>query len=146
MFGINSKSYPISISTIMPCIGLCSCRGIVWTIHALASSTPITPFDETMRVFRLLHLLVEVDLPPFVDDFHPKRKIILDQQTFISALARPPHFSSGGPLGMCMNFYKIILFQMILRVASTSFSRYVGTSFKVMFHFNYCVCFLHLNF
>jgi len=69
-------------------------------IHALASSTPIAPFNKTMRVFHLFHLLAEVDLPPFIDDFHLKIKIILNQRTFISALVRPPHFSSGGPLGM----------------------------------------------
>jgi hypothetical protein len=53
-----------------------------------------------MKVFRLLHLLVEVDLAPFVDDFHLKTQIILDQRTFISALACSPPFSFVGPLGM----------------------------------------------
>jgi hypothetical protein len=53
-----------------------------------------------MKVFRLLHLLVEVDLAPLVDDFHPKTQIILDQQTFISTLVCSPPFSFVGPLGM----------------------------------------------
>jgi hypothetical protein len=31
--------------------------------------------------------LVEVDLPPFVDDFHPKMDFVLDKKTFIFSLA-----------------------------------------------------------
>jgi hypothetical protein len=38
----------------------------------------------------------------------------------------------------CMNFYKNVLSQMILRVVSTSFSRYVGTLLEVIFHLPYC--------
>jgi hypothetical protein len=30
-----------------------------------------------MVAFHLLHALFEVDLPPFVDDFHPETKVIL---------------------------------------------------------------------
>jgi hypothetical protein len=45
----------------------------------------------------------------------------------------------------CMNFYEIVLSQMILWMASTSFSMYVGTLLEVMFHFQYCICFLHFN-
>jgi hypothetical protein len=100
MFGIDSKSYPISISMIMPCIGLCSCKGIIRTIRALVSNTPIAPFDETMRIFCLLHLFVEVDLPPFVDNIHPETKITLDQKTFISTLVCSLHFSFSGLSGM----------------------------------------------
>jgi hypothetical protein len=39
-----------------------------------------TPFDETTRVFRLLLPLVEIDLPPFVDDFHPEIEVSLDRE------------------------------------------------------------------
>jgi len=69
-------------------------------VCALALSTPIAPSDETRRVFWFLHLLAEVDLPPFVDDFHLETKVILDQKTFISILACSPHFSFGGPSNM----------------------------------------------
>ncbi len=85
---------------IMPCISICSCSGIIWMICALALSTLIAPYDETMRVFHLLHLLIEVDFPPFVDDFHLETKVTLDQKTFISILAHSPHFSFGGPSSM----------------------------------------------
>jgi hypothetical protein len=64
----------------------------------------MAPFDETMRVFHLLHLLVEVDFPLFIDDFHHETKIILDQQTFIFVLVHSPHFSFGGPSGMVYEF------------------------------------------
>jgi hypothetical protein len=31
-----------------------------------------------MGILRLLHPLVEVDLPPFIDDFHPETKVTLN--------------------------------------------------------------------
>jgi len=80
MFRIDFKSYPISINMIMPCIGLCSCNGIIQTVHALALNTPIAPSDETMRVFCLLHLLAKVDFPPFIDDFHLETKVTSNQK------------------------------------------------------------------
>jgi hypothetical protein len=46
----------------------------------------------------------------------------------------------------CMNFYKIVLSQMIMWVVSTSFSRYLSTLFKVMFHPKFHFCYLHVNF
>jgi hypothetical protein len=46
----------------------------------------------------------------------------------------------------CMNIYENILPQMILQMASTFFSKYVGTLFKVMFHLQYQICFLHFDF
>jgi hypothetical protein len=49
-----------------------------------------------MGVFRHLPSLVEVDLLPFVDDFHFETKVFLDRKTFIFALA----LSFGAPLGM----------------------------------------------
>jgi len=41
---------------------------------------------KTIMAFRRLHPLVEVDLPPFVDDFHLKLDLVLDRKTFISTL------------------------------------------------------------
>jgi hypothetical protein len=61
-------------------------------IHALASSTHVAPSDETTGVFCLLHPFVKVDILPFVNDFHPETKVILDQELFIFALVCPPHF------------------------------------------------------
>jgi hypothetical protein len=53
-----------------------------------------------MGVLRHLHPLVEVDLPPFVDDFHPKIKVFLDRETYIFVLARSPCLVFGGPSNM----------------------------------------------
>ncbi len=39
-------------------------------MRALISNTLTTPYDETTRILCLLRPLAEVDLPPFVDDFH----------------------------------------------------------------------------
>ncbi len=47
-------------------------------VCALDLNTPTTPFNETTRIFHLLHPLIEVDLPLFVDDFHPKTEVILN--------------------------------------------------------------------
>jgi hypothetical protein len=53
-----------------------------------------------MGVLCLLHPLAEVDFPPFVDDFHPEMKVILDNEAFISSLVHSPRLSSNGLLGM----------------------------------------------
>jgi hypothetical protein len=53
-----------------------------------------------MGVLRLLHPLAKVDLPPFVDDFHPKAKVILDQETFVFVLVHSLHLSFDGPSSM----------------------------------------------
>jgi hypothetical protein len=47
--------------------------------------------------------------PPFVNDFHPKTKVTLDWETFISTLARLPRLSSTSSSNMIMNFYEIVL-------------------------------------
>jgi hypothetical protein len=53
-----------------------------------------------LRILCFFHPLAKVDLPSFIDDFHPKTKVILDQEAFIFALARSPPLSSCGLLGM----------------------------------------------
>jgi hypothetical protein len=53
-----------------------------------------------MGVLRHLHPLVEVDLPPFVDDFHLMMKFTLVQEAFVSILARSPRLSFGDPSSM----------------------------------------------
>jgi hypothetical protein len=52
------------------------------------------------RVFCLLDLFVELDIPPFIDDFHLEMEVILDWEAFISALVHSPCLFSGGPLDM----------------------------------------------
>jgi hypothetical protein len=55
-----------------------------------------------MGVLHLVHPLSKVDLPLFVDDFHPKIEITLNQMAFNFALVHSPHFSSGG---LVANFF-----------------------------------------
>jgi hypothetical protein len=99
----------------------------VWTICALSLNTLATPSNKTTKVFCFLHQLVEVDFPPFIDDFHLEMKVSLDRKTFIYVLVYSPCFSSKG---LSPGVYdKIVLSQMISQVASTFFSKYVGTLF-----------------
>jgi len=44
--------------------------------------------------------LVEIDLPPFFDDFNPKMDLVFDREAFIYALMHSPHLSSDNPLNM----------------------------------------------
>jgi hypothetical protein len=69
-------------------------------MHALTPSTPITPFDKTMGILCLFHPLVEVDLPAFVDDFHPETEFILDQNAFIFTLVGSSHLCFDASLGI----------------------------------------------
>jgi hypothetical protein len=68
----------------------------IQAIHALVVSTFVAPFDEILRILCLLHPLVEVDFPPFVDDFHLEMTIILYQKAFIFNLAHSSCLFSNG--------------------------------------------------
>jgi hypothetical protein len=62
----------------MLCTILTHVREYARTIHKLISSTHATPSNETMGILCLFHPHVEVDFPPFVDDFHLEMEVILD--------------------------------------------------------------------
>ncbi len=72
----------------------------VRAIHALTLNTLVAPSNETMGVLYFLHPYVKLDLPRFVDNFHPKTKVILDRETFIFALVHSSRISFDGPVGM----------------------------------------------
>jgi len=98
-----------------------------------------------MGVNHLLHPLAKVDLPLFIDDFHPKIKVTLNQNAFNFALVRSPHFSFDGPSSMV---YELLQNCFVPNVSTSGFNlflRYVGTLLKVMFHFQYPNFFFHLN-
>jgi len=76
----------------------------VRAIHALTLNTLVAPFNETMGVLYFLHPYVKLDLPCFVDNFHPKTKVILDRETFIFALVHSSRISFDGPVGMVYEF------------------------------------------
>jgi len=52
------------------------------------------------HTFHHFHPLVEVDLPPFVDDFNLEMDLVLDREAFIYVLTHSPHLSSDSPLNM----------------------------------------------
>jgi len=60
----------------------------------------MAPSAKTITTLRHFHPLAEVDLPPFVNNFHPKMDLVLDRKAFIYALTHSPCLSSSGPLGM----------------------------------------------
>jgi hypothetical protein len=100
---------------------------------ALALGILVAPLTKTIVALCHLHPLVEVDLPLFVNNFHPKMDLVLDLKTFIYALTHfPPSFIWWSfRYGVC--FCGIVLSLMILLVASIYFLRYVGTLLVVMF-------------
>jgi hypothetical protein len=67
---------------------------------ALAPNTLVAPSIKTIATLCHLHPLAEADLPPFVNDFHPKTNLVLDRKAFIFTLTPFPHLSSGGPSSM----------------------------------------------
>jgi len=93
-----------------PSTRLCCARTLthvgeyVQTMCALALGILVAPSTKTIVALCHLHPLVEVDLPPFVNNFHPKMDLVLDKETFIYALTHFPLLSYGGPLGMVYAF------------------------------------------
>ncbi len=81
----------------------------IQAIHALVPSTVVAPFDEIVKILCLPHPIVEVDFPPFVDDFHLEMIVILNQEAFTFNLAHSPRFFPMTFRVWCMSFYNIIL-------------------------------------
>ncbi len=54
-------------------------KNYVQTLHALAPNTLPTPLAKTITTLHHLHPLVEVDFPPFVNDFHLEMDLALDK-------------------------------------------------------------------
>jgi hypothetical protein len=59
-----------------------------------------------MGVLCFFHPPIEVDFPPFVDDFHPKMEVTLDWETFVYALVCSSHLSFGGLSGMVYELFQ----------------------------------------
>ncbi len=88
-------------------------------------------------------LSFKVDLPFFVNNFHRKTNLVLDRETFISALTHFACLSSSGLLGMV---YELLQDCFVLDDFTNGFDiflRYASTSFMVMFLHLYHVCLLH---
>jgi hypothetical protein len=72
----------------------------VQVVCALVPYTHTTPSAKTIATFHHFHPLVEIDIPPFVDDFNPKMDLVLDRKAFIFVLTHSPRLSSNSPLNM----------------------------------------------
>jgi len=72
----------------------------VQTMHALASNIFAALLATTILALRHLHPLAEVNLPPFVNDFHPKMDLVLDKKAFIFIVACFLCISSDNLLNM----------------------------------------------
>jgi hypothetical protein len=100
---------------------------------ALAPNTPTAPSFETIVALCHLHRLAKVDLPLFVDNFHPEVNLILDREAFIFTWLIPHVFHLVVLWVWCMNFCDVVLSLMTLVVSLISYWRYVGTLLVVMF-------------
>ncbi len=117
----------------------------VQVVLTLASISPAAPLIKTIATFRHLHPLIEVDLPPFVDDFHPKMDCVLDKEAFIFTLTHSPHLSFDGPSGVVFELWRDCFVPDDSIGGFDFFLRYVGTSLVVMFFNQYHVCLLHCD-
>jgi hypothetical protein len=72
-------------------------------VRALASDFLATPLIETIATLHHFHPLIEVDFPPYVNDFHLKM-FVLDREAFIFALTHSPCLSFGSVSGMVYEF------------------------------------------
>ncbi len=118
----------------------------IQAMHTLAPNTPTTPSAETIMTLCHLHPLVEVDLPPFVEDFHPEMDLVLDRETFIYALTCSPHLSFGNPSSMVYGFLCdwFVLDDFIS--GFDFFWRYVGILLVVIFLHQYHAYLMHYNY
>jgi hypothetical protein len=73
-------------------------------IGALAPWHSCNPFKWNHCNPSPFHPLAEVDLPPFVNDFHLKMNLVLDWKTFIFVLTHSSCLSSNGHSGVVYEF------------------------------------------
>jgi hypothetical protein len=65
-----------------------------------------TPSAKAIATLHHFHPLVEVDLPPFVNDLNPKMDLVLDREAFIYVVMYSPRLSSNGPLNMVYELFQ----------------------------------------
>jgi len=73
-------------------------------MRTLVPNTLTAPLVETIAALCHLHQLVEVDHPPFIDDFHLETTFVLEGKAFIFALTHFPSLSSNGLSSMVYEF------------------------------------------
>jgi hypothetical protein len=73
----------------------CTCREYVQKVCALVLSISSIPSNDTTITFCFFHPSAKVDIPFFVNNFHPKIVVTLDRETYISTLTHSPCLSFG---------------------------------------------------
>ncbi len=96
-------------------------------MHALA------PLAKTIATLHHVHPLVKVDIPPFVNYFHPKMDFIFDRDAFISTLTSFPRLSSNSPSNMVYQFLQDYFVLDDSISGFVDFFRYANMSLVVMF-------------
>jgi len=99
----------------------------VQPMHALA------PLAKTIAALHHVHPPAKVDIPPFVNYFHPKMDFILDRDAFISALTSFPHLSSNSPSNMAYQFLQDYFVLDDSISGFVFFFKYPNTSLVVIF-------------
>jgi len=100
---------------------------------ALAPSIFVAPSVETIAALCHFHPLVEVNLFPFVNNFHLKMNLVLDKTTFIYVLTCSPRLSFNDLLSMV---YELLQDYFVFDDSISGFDilkKYASTSFVVMF-------------
>jgi hypothetical protein len=72
--------------------------------------------------FHHLHPLVEVDLPPFVNDFHLKMDFVLDIEAYIFVFMHLPSLSFGNPSSMV---YELLQDYFVLDDSTSGFDLFL---------------------
>ncbi len=70
IFRDGTRSNSTFVRMIALHVGIYSCKGVCSNNACITPNTHVAPLTETITTLHHLHPLVEVDLPPFVDNFH----------------------------------------------------------------------------
>jgi hypothetical protein len=147
MFGFNFKSYPTSINTITMCTSLCLCRGIHLNKMCIIFEHTCSPIWQDHNSLLFFPSTCWGWFSPFIDDFDPKMKVTLDWEAFIYVLVYSPYLFSSDLSPMLYEFRQDYFVPNDFVSGFNLFFYVCGHIVRsVMFHFQYCVCFLHFDF
>jgi len=118
----------------------------IWTRCALSSST-CSPIWQDHNSLLFFPSTCWGWFSPFIDDFHPKMEVTLDWEAFIYVLVYSPYLFSSDLSPMVYEFRQDYFVPNDFVSGFNLFFYVCGHIVRsVMFHFQYCVCFLHFDF
>jgi len=118
----------------------------IWSIHALTLNTLVAPLNKTTIILHLVQPLTKVDLPHFVDDFHPEIVVTLDWKAFIFALLVYHVFLSMTFQVWCMSFTRFFCPKWLCEWLQPFFKNMWAHCSRSRSTFSMTFVFLHLNF